>query len=67
MSEQNKRRLFLGTVSATAAAAAIGTVAATTEKAPDTSRVNTSLPADDQKTGYRLTEHIRRYYETTLS
>lgn len=67
MSEQNKRRLFLGTVSTAAAVAAIGTVATQADKPTDEPRVNTSLPANDGREGYRLTEHIRRYYETTLS
>ncbi len=64
--DQQKRRRFFGLIGgATAAAAAVVAV-----KAPQ-AQVGEDLASVQQsvepKTGYQLTEHVRRYYETTLS
>ena len=60
----SRRGFMLGAAVAGAATAAVvtmpktpGTEAPVTEKAP---------PAPENGGGYRLTEHVKRYYKTTL-
>lgn len=65
MDQQTRRRFFGLIGGATAAAAAVVAV-----KAPQ-AQVGEDLASAQQsvepKAGYQLTEHVRRYYETTLS
>ncbi len=58
-----RRRFLLG---AAVAAAAAGTTAAAGHlvQPPASGAATTDEPADDKATGYRLTEHIRKYYRT---
>ncbi|WP_055326444.1 twin-arginine translocation signal domain-containing protein [Ralstonia solanacearum] len=53
------RRRFLMGAAVAAAAATAGRLVP--PPAPDV----TTEPADDKVNGYRLTEHIRKYYKTT--
>ncbi|MHA6887972.1 formate dehydrogenase [Ralstonia pseudosolanacearum] len=59
------RRRFL--VGAALAAAAAGTAATAGRLASSqaSGAAEPAEPADDKATGYRLTEHIRKYYRTT--
>ncbi|MHA6882107.1 formate dehydrogenase [Ralstonia pseudosolanacearum] len=59
------RRRFL--VGAALAAAAAGTAATAGRLASSqaSGAAKPAEPADDKATGYRLTEHIRKYYRTT--
>ncbi|AMP36916.1 MULTISPECIES: twin-arginine translocation signal domain-containing protein [Ralstonia solanacearum species complex] len=59
------RRRFL--VGAAVAAAAAGTAATAGHlvQPPASGDATAAEPADDKATGYRLTEHIRKYYKTT--
>jgi len=54
-------------MSAAVAAAAAGTAATANHlaHAPIASATPQAEPADDGATGYRLSEHIRKYYKTT--
>lgn len=63
-SAPTRRRFLMG---AAVAAAAAGTAATASHLAqtPAASVVPQAEPADDGATGYRLTEHIRKYYKTT--
>ncbi len=63
-SAPTRRRFLMG---AAVAAAAAGTAATASHLAqtPAASAVPQAEPADDSATGYRLTEHIRKYYKTT--
>ena len=55
------RRKFLLAAGLGGAGAAAAVVTATTKAKPAASGV----PAVDQATGYRVTEHIEKYYKTT--
>jgi hypothetical protein len=61
-SRLSRRRVFAGagTVGALAAAAAVLPVARQDEQAPRSDAAKT-----EGASGYRLTEHIKRYYQTT--
>ncbi|CAJ0796654.1 hypothetical protein LMG19083_02898 [Ralstonia psammae] len=63
-SAPTRRRFLMG---AAVAAAAAGTAATATRlgQAPLASAAPQVEPVDDTATGYRLTEHIRKYYKTT--
>jgi hypothetical protein len=64
--DQQKRRRFFGLIGgATAAAAAV--VAVKAPQAQVGEELASTQQAAESKTGYQLTEHVRRYYETTLS
>ncbi len=64
--EQSKRRRFFGLLGgATAAAAAL--VAVKTPLGSDEQPLGSTAQKDQPASGYQLTEHVRRYYETTLS
>jgi hypothetical protein len=64
--EQQKRRRFFGLIGgATAAAAAVVAIKAPQAEVGDD--LASAQQAAEPKTGYQLTEHVRRYYETTLS
>ena len=56
-----RRRLFAGAGAAGAAAAVASLLPATKTPAPAVAPSGTEAAAD---TGYRLTEHVRRYYQT---
>ena len=62
--ERPRRRFLLG---AAVAAAAAGTAATANHlgRAPLAPANVEPAPVDDGATGYRLTEHIRKYYKTT--
>ncbi|MDB0564705.1 ubiquinol-cytochrome c reductase iron-sulfur subunit N-terminal domain-containing protein [Ralstonia solanacearum] len=57
-----RRRFLMG---AAVAAAAAGTAATAGRLVPSPASDATTEPADDKASGYRLTEHIRKYYKTT--
>ena len=61
-SAPTRRRFLMG-----AAVAAAGTAATAGHLAQQASAgsAQPAQPADDGTTGYRLTEHIRKYYKTT--
>lgn len=62
-SAPTRRRFLMG---AAVAAAAAGTAATAGHLAQATAgAAQPAQPADDDATGYRLTEHIRKYYKTT--
>lgn len=63
-SAPTRRRFLMG---AAVAAAAAGTAATANHlaQAPIASATPQAEPAADDATGYRLTEHIRKYYKTT--
>ncbi len=57
-----RRRFLMG---AAVAAAAAGTAATAGRLVPPPASDAAAGPADDKASGYRLTEHIRKYYRTT--
>ena len=57
----DRRRVFAG-VGTAGALAAVAAVLPTTKTDPT---VVTTADALNERGGYRLTEHVRRYYETT--
>ena len=59
-----RRRFLMGAAVAAAAAGTAATASHLTQT-PAGSVVPQAEPADDGATGYRLTEHIRKYYKTT--
>ena len=59
-----RRRFLMGAAVSAAAAGAAGTAGHLLQQEADSAPA-TSEPADDKATGYRLTEHIRKYYKTT--
>ena len=63
-SRLSRRSVFAG-ASAVGAIAAVAVLAPTIKgaAAPDAQRV---LPAPDKGGGYQLSEHVKRYYKTTL-
>ncbi len=64
--DQSKRRRFFGLIGgATAAAAAVAVVKSPVTQTTEVA--NTTAQNAEPKSGYQLTEHVRRYYETTLS
>lgn len=62
-----RRRFLMGAAVAAAAAGATATAGrlAQTAQAPAAAAAPQAEPSDDGATGYRLTEHIRKYYKTT--
>jgi len=59
------RRRFLMGAAVAAAAAGTATTAGHLAQAQIASATPQAEPADDGATGYRLSEHIRKYYKTT--
>jgi hypothetical protein len=59
------RRKLLGAVGTTGALAAAATILATRQDAADAAKAATATSASEAGSGYRLTEHVQRYYETT--
>jgi len=64
-SAPTRRRFLMGAAVAAAAAAGTATTAGHLTQAPIASATPQVEPADDGATGYRLSEHIRKYYKTT--
>ncbi|GCB04163.1 twin-arginine translocation signal domain-containing protein [Ralstonia sp. SET104] len=62
-SAPTRRRFLMG--AAVAAAAGTAATASHLVQAPAASATPQADPADDGATGYRLSEHIRKYYKTT--
>ncbi|AQW32772.1 twin-arginine translocation signal domain-containing protein (plasmid) [Ralstonia syzygii subsp. celebesensis] len=61
-----RRRFLVGAAVAAAAAAGTAATAGHLVQPPASGDDATAAePADDKATGYRLTEHIRKYYKTT--
>ncbi len=63
-SAPTRRRFLMGAAVAAAAAGTVGT-AGHLAQVPSAAATPQADPADDGATGYRLTEHIRKYYKTT--
>ncbi|MCA3019667.1 MAG: formate dehydrogenase [Rhodocyclaceae bacterium] len=59
----NRRSFLLGATLGTAGA--VAGAAALVASVPTTDAVVATLPAADAETGYRMTPHIKHYYETT--
>lgn len=59
----SRRRLFAGAGTAGAVAAATSLLPAVKAVQPEASALK---PAPEKGGGYSLTEHVRRYYKTTL-
>ncbi len=59
------RRKLLGAVGTTGALAAAATLLATRKSEPDAAAQADTRAALEQGGGYRVTEHVRRYYQTT--
>jgi len=59
------RRKLLGAAGTTGALAAAATLLATRQDAADPAVAATPQPDPKQGGGYRLTEHVQRYYQTT--
>ncbi len=62
-SASTRRRFLMGAAAAAAAGAAA--TAGHLAQTPIASATPQADPADGSATGYRLTEHIRKYYKTT--
>lgn len=60
------RRGFLLGTTAVAGAAAVAAATATRAPATNTSQDSSAAADEKAKRGYHLTEHVRRYYRTTL-
>ena len=63
-SRPSRRGFIMGAAVAGAATAAVVTLPKTA--APDAAVTETQPPAPKNGGGYRLTEHVKRYYKTTL-
>ena len=61
-SQLSRRTLFAGA----GAVAAIASVARLVPAEADTAEAPPSKPAPERGGGYSLTEHVKRYYKTTL-
>ena len=59
------RRKLLGAAGTTGALAAAATLLATREDAAVAVDGAAAQAAPEQRSGYQLTEHVRRYYQTT--
>lgn len=59
----NRRSFLLGATLGTAGA--VAGAAALVAGMPSKETVVAVLPADEAETGYRMTPHIKHYYETT--
>jgi hypothetical protein len=59
------RRKLLGAAGTTGALAAAATVLATRQSEPDAAADAQPATAPKKGGGYRLTEHVMRYYQTT--
>lgn len=62
-SPQRSRRRFLAAASLGSAGAAVAVVASGVKPTQETA--GTTVAADDRR-GYHVTEHIEKYYKTTL-
>ena len=60
----SRRGFMLGAAVASAATAAVVTLPQA--PAPETSVTEDAPPKPEMGGGYRLTEHVKRYYKTTL-
>jgi hypothetical protein len=60
-----RRRKLLGAAGTTGALAAAATVLATRQESSDTADSAAQAQAPVQGGGYRVTEHVLRYYQTT--
>ena len=60
-----QRRKLLGAAGTTGALVAAATLLATRQGEPDAAAQADSKAAPEKGGGYRVTEHVRRYYETT--
>ena len=60
----SRRGFMLGAAVAGAATAAVVTLPST--ETPETNVSEETPPAPEKGGGYRLTEHVKRYYKTTL-
>ena len=65
-SQRSRRGFMLGTAAATAAAAAVATLPRTEPGTPTTATASEKQPAPENGGGYHLSEHVKRYYKTTL-
>lgn len=61
-SKLSRRRVFAG-AGTVGALAAVATVLPTTPRAPEPAAAEPG-PAPERDGGYRLTEHVKRYYRT---
>lgn len=59
----SRRRFFAGAAAAGAAAAAVTALPSLRQAEPPAAELK---PAPDNGGGYQLTEHVKRYYKTTL-
>jgi hypothetical protein len=59
------RRKLLGAAGTTGALAAAATVLATQRSEPEATAADQAGAAPEKGGGYRLTEHVMRYYQTT--
>jgi len=59
------RRKLLGAAGTTGALAAAATLLATRRDPADATTAAAAQPASEAGSGYRLTEHVQRYYQTT--
>lgn len=68
MKDTQSRRAFIGGAGGTVAAAAALAVVGVSKPEPAPSQLGQAAPAQDAKSsGYQLTEHVRRYYQTAMS
>ena len=59
----SRRRFFVGAATAGAAAAAVTALPSLQNAEPVAAELK---PAPEKGGGYQLTEHVKRYYQTTL-
>jgi hypothetical protein len=62
--QPSRRGFMLGTAAVSAAAAAVATLPRTEPETPS-APASEKPPAPDNGGGYRLSEHVKRYYQTT--
>jgi hypothetical protein len=60
----SRRGFMLGAAVAGAATAAVVTLPKTST--PETAQADRPVPPPDNGGGYRVSEHVKRYYKTTL-
>jgi hypothetical protein len=66
--DTQSRRAFIGGAGGTVAAAAALAVVGVSKPDNAPSQLGQAAPAQDAKSsGYQLTEHVRRYYQTAMS
>ena len=61
-SASSRRGFFMGAAAASAAAVAVTTLTNMDSQAPQTAKLP---PAPENGGGYSLSEHVKRYYQTT--